>query len=56
MNKANGRKEFFRVSLEEIVKAVEEIDIELRTCKSEIRFTKIAEASEYRKTLAQERG
>lgn len=56
MNKANGKKEFFRVSLEEIVKAVEEIDDELRTCKSEIRFTKIAEATEYRKTLAQERG
>jgi Domain of unknown function (DUF4041)/T5orf172 domain len=55
MNKANGRKEFFRVSLEEIVKAVQEIDTELRTCKSEIKFTKVAEAAEYRKTLAQER-
>jgi Domain of unknown function (DUF4041)/T5orf172 domain len=55
MNKANGRKEFFRVSLEEIVEAVREIDTELRTCKSEIKFTKVAEAAEYRKTLAQER-
>lgn len=55
MNKANGRKEFFRVSLEEIVKAVQEIDTELKTCKSEIKFTKVAEAAEYRKTLAQER-
>ncbi|MCY6488992.1 DUF4041 domain-containing protein [Leptolyngbya sp. GGD] len=55
MNKANGRKEFFRVSIEEIVKAVGEIDTELRTCKSEIKFTKVAEATEYRKTLAQER-
>jgi len=55
MNKANGRKEFFRVSLEEIVKAVREIDTELKTCKSEIKFTKIAEAAEYRKTLAEER-
>ena len=55
MNKANGRKEFFRASLEEIVKAVREIDEELKTCKSEIKFTKVAEAAEYRKTLAEER-
>jgi hypothetical protein len=55
MNKANGRKEFFRVSLEEIVKAVREIDQDLKTCKSEIKITKVAEAAEYRKTLAEER-
>jgi len=55
MNKANGRKEFFRASLEEIVDAVQEIDKELRTCKSEIKFTKVAEAADYRKTLAEER-
>lgn len=55
MNKANGKKEFFRVSLEKIVDAVREIDQELKVCKSEIRFTKIAEAAEFRKTLAKER-
>jgi len=55
VNKANGRKEFFRVSLEEIVETVREIDGELQICKSEIKFTKIAEAADFRKTLAQER-
>lgn len=55
LNKINERKEFFRVSLDEISKAVHEIDQELQTCKSEIKFTKIAEAADYRKTLAQER-
>lgn len=55
INKANGRKEFFRTSLDAIVKAVQEIDKELKTCKSEIRFTKVAEAAEYRKTMAKER-
>lgn len=55
MNKINDRKEFFRISLDQIVKAVEQIDQELNTCKSEVTFTKVAEASEYRKTLAQER-
>lgn len=54
MNKANERKEFFRVSLEEIVKVVRETDEELKICRSEVIFTKIAEAADYRKTLAQE--
>ncbi|MEH1808382.1 DUF4041 domain-containing protein [Nostoc sp.] len=55
MNKENKRKEFFRVSLEEIVKVVRETDAELKICRSEITFTKVAEAVDYRKTLAQER-
>ena len=54
MNKANERKEFFRVSLEEIVKIVRKTDEEPKICKSEIIFTKVAEAADYRKTLAQE--
>ncbi|WP_126147884.1 DUF4041 domain-containing protein [Synechococcus elongatus] len=55
MNKENERKEFFRVSLDEIVKVVQEVDQELQTCRSEINFTKVAEAADYRKTLARER-
>jgi Domain of unknown function (DUF4041)/T5orf172 domain len=55
VNKANERKEFFRVSLEEIVQTVQKIDEELKTCKSEVTFTKVAEAADYRKTLSQER-
>ena len=55
MNKENKRKEFFRVSLDEIVRVVREIDQELKICKSEVTFTKIAEATDYRKTLAKER-
>jgi DNA repair exonuclease SbcCD ATPase subunit len=55
MNKENGRKEFFRVSLDEIVRVVRETDQELKICKSEVIFTKIAEATDYRKTLARER-
>lgn len=55
MNKENERKEFFRVSLDEIVRAVQEIDQKLHTCKSEITITKVAEATDYRKTLARER-
>jgi hypothetical protein len=55
LNKVNERKEFFRVSLDEIVYAVQDIDNELKTCKSEITFTKIADAADYRKTLSQER-
>ena len=55
LNKVNERKEFFRISLDEIVKAVQEIDEELEVCKSEVTFTKVAEAAEYRKTLAKER-
>lgn len=55
MNKENSRKEFFQVSLDEVVKTVREIDRELKICKSEIVVTKTAEASDYRKTLARER-
>ncbi|WP_036536594.1 DUF4041 domain-containing protein [Neosynechococcus sphagnicola] len=55
MNKENERKEFFRVSLDEIVRVVRETDQELKICKSEVTFTKIAEATDYRKTLARER-
>lgn len=55
INKENERKEFFRVSLDEIIEVVREIDQELKICKSEVTFTKIAEAADYRKTLARER-
>lgn len=55
VNKENQRKEFFRVSLDEIVRVVRETDKKLKTCKSEVTFTKIAEATDYRKTLARER-
>lgn len=55
LNKINERKEFFRVSLSEIVEAVKHIDTNLQTCKSEVKFTMIAEAAEYRQTLAKER-
>ncbi|MEM7794517.1 MAG: DUF4041 domain-containing protein [Cyanobacteria bacterium P01_C01_bin.118] len=53
VNKINSRKEFFRVTLDEITNAVQEVDDELKICKSEITFTKIAQADDYRKTLAQ---
>lgn len=55
VNSINSRKEFFRVSLEEIARALGSIDKELSTCTSEIKMTKVAEASEYRKSLAQAR-
>jgi len=55
MNKENERKEFFRVSLDEIVRVVRETDEELKVCKSEVVFTKVAEAADYRKTLSKER-
>jgi hypothetical protein len=55
VNAVNSRKEFFRVSLEEIEIAVQQIDRELNTCTSEFRITKVAEASEYRQSLAQSR-
>lgn len=46
VNRINYRKEFFKVPLEEIEKAVNE------TIGSDIIFTKIAEAREYRETLS----
>lgn len=55
VNSVNIRKEFFRVSLEEIIEAVKTIDKETQTCTSEIKITKIAEAAEYRKSLAKAR-
>ena len=54
VNKINTRKEFFRIELDEIIDAVQEVDEELNVCKSEVIFTKIAQADDYRKTLAQE--
>ena len=56
MNRVNERKEFFRVSLEEIVDAVQKVDEELKICKSEVTFTKVAEAADYRKTLSLAKG
>lgn len=55
VNSVNVRKEFFRVSLEEIADAVKQIDEELQTCTSELKITKLAEAVEYRKSLAKTR-
>jgi hypothetical protein len=52
VNGVNVRKEFFRVSLKEIAEAVKQIDEELQTCTSELKITKVAEAAEYRKSLA----
>lgn len=46
VNRINYRKEFFKVPLEEIEKAVNE------TTGSDIIFTKVAEAREYRETLS----
>jgi hypothetical protein len=45
VNRINERKEFFRVSLEEIAEAV-------RSHHGEFELTRLAEAAEYRKTLA----
>lgn len=57
VNKVNVGKEFFRVTLEEIVSAVEKIAEETQLVdKSKILFTKIAEAEQYHKTLAIEQG
>ncbi|GAX45692.1 hypothetical protein NIES4075_67130 [Tolypothrix sp. NIES-4075] len=57
VNKVNERKEFFRVSLDEIASALEKIAKKTQSVnKAEIEFTKIAEAEQYRKTLAIERG
>ncbi|RUT06151.1 hypothetical protein DSM106972_033570 [Dulcicalothrix desertica PCC 7102] len=57
LNKVNERKEFFRITLDEIANAVEKIAEETKSVsKPEIRFTKIAEAEEFYKTQAIERG
>lgn len=55
LNKINPRKEFFRVSLDEISAAVQQISQGFEGIQSEIHFTKVAEAAEYRQTLALER-
>ncbi|MBD2041677.1 DUF4041 domain-containing protein [Microcoleus sp. FACHB-672] len=56
VNKFNDRKEFFRVSLDEIALAVEEIASRTKAVKkTELKITKVAEAEQYRKTLALER-
>lgn len=46
LNKINGRKEFFRIKLEEIEEFVK------HHAGAEIELTKVAEAKEYRETLA----
>jgi hypothetical protein len=51
VNKANDRKEFFNVTLDEIVETVKDI-AQKETWDTQIRFTKVAEAEEYRKTVA----
>jgi len=57
VNKVNVGKEFFRVTLEEIVSAVKIIAEETQLVdKSKIQFTKIADAEQYHKTLAIEQG
>lgn len=48
VNRINPRKEFFRVSLDEIEQAA-------RQYKADVSFTKIAEAKEYRQSLAMEK-
>ena len=55
VNSVNVRKEFFRVTLKEVAEAVQYIDKELQTCTSELKITKVAEAAEYRKSLAKAR-
>lgn len=55
LNKINPRKEFFRVSLDEIAAALEQLSQEVEGIQSEIHYTKVAEAAEYRQTLALQR-
>ncbi|EYF07764.1 DUF4041 domain-containing protein [Chondromyces apiculatus] len=50
VNRVNEKKEFFRVSLEEIVAVVQ------TTHAAEVEFVTMAEAAEYRKTLAMGEG
>lgn len=57
VNKVNERKEFFKVSLDEIASAVEKIAEKTKTVKKDaIKFVKVAEAEQYRKTVAIECG
>lgn len=55
LNKINERKEFFQVDLDEIELAVKQISAELNLQSTQFTLTKIAEAAEYRNTLAKER-
>lgn len=52
LNKVNERKEFFKVSLDEITEAVKQIAKESKAIQGEIHITKSAEAIDYRKTIA----
>lgn len=54
VNKANDRKEFFNITLEEIVETVNAIARQEKW-DTKISFTKAAEAEEYRKTVAMEK-
>jgi hypothetical protein len=57
VNKVNVGKEFFKVTLDEIISAVEKIAEETQLVdKSKVQFTKIAEAEQYHKTLGIEQG
>jgi Domain of unknown function (DUF4041)/T5orf172 domain len=51
LNKANERKEFFHLSLDEIEAAVTQFLKDDPESKISLHFTKVAEAAEYRKTL-----
>ncbi len=51
LNKANERKEFFQVSLEEIEAAVDQLLKDEPDSNISLHFTKVAEAEEYRKTM-----
>lgn len=55
LNKINERKEFFRVDLDEIETAVKQVSNELNLQSTRFKLTKIAEAAQYRNSLARER-
>lgn len=56
VNQINERKEFFKVSIASIAKAVEEISSQNHTVNAaQLHFTLLAEAAEYRKSLAKVR-
>jgi hypothetical protein len=55
MNAINERKEFFRISIDEIETALEEAVQVNSELKFKMQLTKIAEAEQYRQTLARQR-
>jgi hypothetical protein len=55
MNAINERKEFFRISIDEIETALEEAVQVNSQLKFKMQLTKIAEAKQYRQTLARQR-